>query len=418
MSRRTVMWILNHYASTPDRGAGTRHYDLSRQLATQGYDVTIFASGFSHFSGTEERLRPFQLFRVESIKGIRFVWLRTIPYHGNSWRRVANMVSYALLVSIVQARFSRPDVVIGSSVHPLAAAAGYAIARVRRRPFIFEVRDLWPQTLIDMGVIREHSRVARMMRWLEAFLVRRASAVVTLLPGMETYLAERGLPAGRLEYIPNGVDLGATSPNSKLIPAAIEAQIKRWRKEGRFICAYVGSHGRANRLEVLVDAMHIPRDGRRLALLLIGDGPEKARLAERSKASTTVRFFDSIPKPMAGAVLDQVDAAIFHLTDTPVFRYGISSNKLFDYLAHGRPVLFACRTTYDPVALASAGVSVPPDDPTAMAAGLRDLAARSDEELRAIGERGRRFIAENHAIDRLAAQLGRLVDDVRGHGSA
>src|SRR5712692_6278737 len=175
------IWILNHYASPPDRPAGTRHYEFGRVLAAQGHEITIFASSFSHFSRQEERLALGERARVEWVDGVRFVWVRTTRYTRNDLRRVGNMLSYAVGVVLTQRRFSRPDVVVGSSVHLAAVAAAWLIARARRVPFVFEVRDLWPQTLIDMGALRERGVAARMLRGAERFLYQQARVVITLL---------------------------------------------------------------------------------------------------------------------------------------------------------------------------------------------------------------------------------------------
>lgn len=191
------IWILNHYASAPDRPTGTRHYEFGRALAAQGHEVTIFASGFSHFSRQEERLSRTGLMRVENIDGIRFVWVRTISYKRNDYRRALNMLSYSMVVPLAQRRLSRPDVIVGSSVHLGAAAAACLISYARRVPFVFEVRDLWPQTLIDMGALREHGLVARVLRGAELFLYRRARLVISLLPGAADYIVGRGIPGKR-----------------------------------------------------------------------------------------------------------------------------------------------------------------------------------------------------------------------------
>src|SRR5580700_5450309 len=132
------IWILNHYATPPDQPTGTRHYDIGRVLAGQGHDVTIFASSFSHVTLREERLRRDERMRIDDIDGVRFVWVRTTPYSGNDGRRALNMASYAVGAIRAQRRLPRPDVVIGSCVHPAAVAAACLIGTLRRAPFVFE----------------------------------------------------------------------------------------------------------------------------------------------------------------------------------------------------------------------------------------------------------------------------------------
>jgi len=401
------VWIFNHYADAPDRPAGTRHFDLGRGLVRRGFRVTIFAAGFSHATLRETRVPKRRLFWVATYDGVRFVWLRTLPYRGNTWLRLANMLSYAAMALLVQRRLRRPDAVIGSTIHPFAAAAGYIVARLRGAQFLFEIRDLWPQTLIDMGALREASLTARWMRWLEAILVKRAEVVITLLPETAQYLAQRGLPADHVLYLPNGVRLDVHRPGKA--PARMAELIDRLKADGRFVYGYLGAHGRANHLDVVLDAAAqlSLQAATAIHVLLIGDGPEKPRLIRRASALglKNVTFADPIPKNAVPGTLRRLDGAIIHLADIDVFRFGISPNKLFDYLANEVPVLSACRSPNDPVADAGAGMSLPPDDASALATAMRSMAALPTAERRRMGVMGRRYVERHHDIDLLAGEL-------------
>jgi len=200
------LWIVNHYAVGPDMPKGTRHYSLARQLVARGHRVTIFAASFDHDAGRERFAWGRALARRQTIDGIQFVWLRTIPYQGNTIRRQFNMLSFLLMFLLAQVGEARPDVVLGSTVHPFAAFGAWVAARARGVPFVFEIRDLWPQTLVDLGALRVGSPFERGLRHLEAFLVHRATAVITLLPGIRDYLRGQGLPDDKVVYLPNGAD--------------------------------------------------------------------------------------------------------------------------------------------------------------------------------------------------------------------
>jgi len=323
------------------------------------------------------------------------------------------MLSYSVMALVVQRRLSRPDAVIGSTVHPFAAAAGFIAARLRGARFLFEIRDLWPQTLIDMGVLREGSFAARSMRWLEAMLVRRAEVVITLLPATSEYLAERCLPTEHALYLPNGVRLGTSAPT--LPPAQIAVLLDRLKADGTFVYGYLGAHGRANHLDVVLDAAALLSKQADIAIhvVLIGDGPEKSHLMRRAGALglKNLAFADPIPKDAVPGTLRRLDGAILHLADVDVFRFGISPNKLFDYLANEVPVLFACRSRNDPVADAGAGISLRPDDAPALALAMRTMAALPAAERRRMGSMGRRYVEQHHDIDLIAAQLA---DRLRG----
>jgi glycosyltransferase involved in cell wall biosynthesis len=410
------IWILNHYASPPDRPAGTRHYDFGRLLAGWGHEVTIFASSFSHFSRAEERLTGGERMRVQDVDGVRFVWIRTTPYSRNDYRRVLNMVSYAAGVIRAQHRLARPDVVVGSCVHPLAVIAAWLIGVLRRAPFVFEVRDLWPQTLIDVGALRPDGAAARVLRAAERFLYHRARLVISLLPGAAEYITGSGVPQSKIIYIPNGI---AASPMPAAQPDAATSEladrIKRFGEGRRLVAGYVGSHGLANGVELLVQAAGVLH-GRAIsdiALVLVGDGPGKQqceRLAGRL-GLRNVLFAPPVPKHAVPGVLESVDVTLFPLRDAPVFRYGLSSNKLFDYLASGRPVIAACAVPDNPVQQSGGGICVPPGEPDAVADALVRLAEAGAAGRRAIGDRGRRWVYQHHDVTVLAQRYLQALAD-------
>jgi glycosyltransferase involved in cell wall biosynthesis len=404
------IWILNHYASPPDKAAGTRHYDFGRVLAGQGHEVTIFASSYSHLSRQEDRLSPVERLRVEWFDGVRFVWVRTLPYARNDYRRVANMLGYAARTVLVQRHFSRPDVIVGSSVHLAAVAAAYVIGWARGVPFVFEVRDIWPQTLIDMGALREGSLAARILGWAELFLYRRARMVISLLPKAPDYIAGRGISREKIAYIPNGI---AGVPTAEVTldgdAAELVARISQLRCGGRVIAGYVGSHGRANGLDTLVHAARELRDRGEdgIVFVFVGDGPEKEacqRLARYHDLQNVI-FWRPVPKRSVPAVLEALDVTLFSLLDVSVFKYGLSSNKLFDYLASGRPVVSACAVEETPIGASGGGICVPPEAPGAIADALITLASLGEAGRQAIGDRGKHWVYQNHDVTALAGRF-------------
>ena len=428
--RACRVWIFNHYATPPDRPGGTRHYWLGRAIVARHGEVTIFATGFGHASGRNDRVGGRALVRNEIFDGVRFVWLRSFPYRGNTWRRIVNMASYAVMVTLAQIGRPRPDVVVGSSVHPLAALAGWFVARLRRARFVYEVRDLWPQTMIDIGVMGEHSPTARILYAIEAFLARHAESIVTVLPGMTAYLASRGLPTAHVHYLPNGADLSAagsserdargTAAGMDPLPPVLEDLAER-RARGEVVFAWAGAHGLVNGLDVAIRAIALASiDGSPpMSLLLVGDGPEKPALKRLASelGATNVLFIDPIRKDRIPELLANVDVGVLHATATPVHRYGVSFNKLFDYMAAGLPIAFACDTFADPVAAAGAGLTIRPDDPQALAAAFVTLASAPQAERRRMGEAGRALVEREHDLAKIGSAFADLLGCDREEGS-
>lgn len=408
------LWIFNHYAKSPDLPGGSRHYDLGRELVRRGHRVVIFASSFHHLLRRETRLGSGESWRAEDVDGVEFVWLRTFPYQRNDWRRVLGMVIYMLRARRLGRRLpklaleiERPDVVIGSSVHLLAVLAAYWVAKHHRAKFIMEVRDLWPQTLIDMKRAGPHHPAVWVLGALERFLYRRAGRIVKLLPGAGTYMTAHGAKANRIVYIPNGAAIGS-EPRS--VQPASEA----------FTVMYVGAHGEANALDVLLDTANEPSmRGGSFRFVLVGNGPEKERLMSRAESMglDNVEFRDAVPKECVPDVLAEANVAIVILRDLPIYRYGISLNKLFDYMAAARPILFVGKSLNSPVSDSGGGVVVEELDPAKIATALVGLADMSKEDLEAIGLKGWAHAKTIFATDVLARRfLEEVVLPLRSEG--
>jgi glycosyltransferase involved in cell wall biosynthesis len=424
-ARTNSAWIVNHYAASPDQPTLTRHYDLARELVASGRRVTIFAAGRSHVTG-RERLTGWGIFGTESFDDVRFVWLRTSSYRGNTWRRKLNMLTFVVAFLVVQIRFESPDVIIGSTVHPFAALGAWIAARIRRVRFVLEIRDLWPQTLVDLGEMRIGSSGERLLRSIEAFLVTRASTTITLLPGMRDYLSSRGLRTDHVVYIPNGVRTSSDEQPctaSEREPVCVReafGTIQRMRDEGRFVIGYAGAFGFINRADVIAKAAAIAeeRSPGRVGLFIFGDGPERAKLEAAAAGNSAVAIGAAVPKRYVRKVLEALDATVLHVADTPVFRYGMSPNKLFDYMGSARPVAFACSSAYDPVATVGAGISVRPDDPALLGDAYLRLASTPPDTLARMGAAGREYVVREHNIERLAETLAFVLWGQHGEGGS
>jgi glycosyltransferase involved in cell wall biosynthesis len=391
-----TIWMLNHYAGTA-ASPSTRHYDLGRQLVRRGHSVTIFAAGFHYQKLVEERLAPGERWKIEDHDGVRFVWIRTFPYKKNNWRRVVNMLSYAIrVISIGRKIDERPDAIVGSSVHPFAVLSAYILSKIKKSRFFFEVRDLWPQSLVDAGAWKEESLITWAFRKLETFLYRKAEIIITLLPYADAYITRFGIPKEKIVWIPNGADLsryeslthydGATRPP--------------------FTLMYLGAHGRMNALDVILDAANIIQDKglENVRFIFVGDGPARNDLIRyaQEKGLKNAEFRAAVPKSELFSVMSEADAFVFNLEDLP-FNYGVSSNKLFDYLASGRPVLFAGNTANNPVTESGAGFGVPARSPERLAEAILRLVALMPAERIAMGQNGVAYMKANHDIRMLAA---------------
>lgn len=407
------VWLLNHYAKAPSDPGGTRHFHLADHLKAFGWEACIIAASIDHATG-QQRLGSKEPHRLENLQGVPFLWINTPAYSGNGGGRVLNMLAYTLAVlrRKTTAVLPRPDVVIGSTVHPFAAVAGALLARRFKVPFIFEVRDLWPQTLIDMGRLREGSLITWALRRLERWLYSRAAITVVLLPQAWQYIVPLGIAKELVIWIPNGVDFS-------LFP---RPEPKVASEDGPFTLMYFGAHGQANDLDTLLEAMahlQLMGNGQGILLRLIGDGPLKSALMSRAEGFglRNVQFEPPVPKSQIPALAAQADAFVIPISNLPnLYRFGVSPNKLFDYLAAERPILIASDIANNPVAEARAGIVVPPSQPKALADAIVQIAHTPLVERQQMGRSGRQYVEKNYNFSILAKRLSETLDAVVKEG--
>jgi len=403
------IWILNHYAVTPDMPSGTRHYDFAKELVKRGHKVTIFASSF-HFSLRREiKLTKNEKYLIENIDGINFVWIKTFPYQKNDWRRVINMLSYMCRtyclgkkITKINKNIEQPNIIIGSSVHLLAVLSAYWLTKYYKAKFLMEVRDLWPQTLVDMGNLKENNLIVKTLRILEKNLYKKAEKIITLLPLAKEYITALGIDEKKIIWIPNGVDLTKFKNISK-----------KEITDGKFKVMYFGAHGLANALNNVLDAAKIIQDTEyeKIKFIFIGDGSEKKNLIKYKNELQlkNTEFRDSLSKDEVYASLNEADASIFNLKKTEVFKYGISSNKLFDYMAAAKPIIFSVNAANNPVEEADCGISISPGNPQKMADAIIHLYQTSPEEREKMGQKGKEYVEKYHSIPVLVDKLEKII---------
>lgn len=390
-----LLWV-NHFAVAPSDGGGTRHYDLAHALRSHGWRVTIAASDFHlHSRGYTRRSTPRSHTAIEEHVGdVDFLWLWAAPYSGNDWRRARNWISFSRSLARWSPNGSRPDIIIGSSPHLFAALAALRMARRLRVPFVLEVRDLWPESIVAAGGRRGAAYHA--LGSLAKYLYARADRIIVLARGTGDHLVGLGVDHRRIVYVPNGADPVPNAPRQSPSPDSAP-----------FTLVYAGAHGPANGLDTVLDAAALLRD-HPVKLLLVGDGPSKTALQERAARDQlpNVEFRDPVPKTAMPALLASANAGLMVLRDAPLFAFGVSPNKLFDYLAAGLPVV--CNVPGDVAAMlrdASAGEQAADASPRALADAILRLAQRAPAALRTMGEAGRAWVGREHGRAVLAQRL-------------
>jgi glycosyltransferase involved in cell wall biosynthesis len=334
------IWYLSAYDQP--KGQSPRTYIFSRELAKRGHRVTMFTNSYCHFTHSE-RLEPHEKWRIEEVDGIRVVWLRTMHYTGNGLGRGMNMVSNTVRAFQAARTFPDvPDVVIGPSVPLLCGWAAMKLAERHGAAFVFEVRDVWPFALAADGGISKYGPVYLGFRFIEKLLYRKAFRISAVLPFIFDHVAESGGDPKKVAWIPNGVDFERFD--------GFEAY--DGGKDLPLVAMYVGGFGASQDVIGIVRAAGIRKEKGIDAyrFVLVGKGVKRAE-CEREAASLGLRnveFRDPVPKKDVPRLQMEADVLIASLIGTASFSFGMNSNKIYDYLASGRPMIFSGRTPNDP----------------------------------------------------------------------
>jgi len=347
------------------------------------------------------------------IESVPYEFLPTPAYKGNGVGRILNMMVFTLQIlrhakTLIQ-RHGTPDMIIGSSPHPFTFLASHRLARRFKSVSVFEVRDLWPLSLTELLNVSSKHPLVLLLGFIERYAYSHADKVVSLLPQTLPHMTAHGLThPDRWHYIPNGVDMQGPIPVDADSAALIQAQ--QWRAAGKFIIVYPGALGKPNNLLPLIKAMAILRQRKRsdIALLIVGQGEQASQLkAEISheQLQNSIMMYSQVNKKAVIKLLQYVDAGYLSVHKKPaLYRYGISLNKLFDYMHAKLPIIYAIEAGNNPVAECQCGYSVAPDKPDEIAAALEAMAALSMQERRAMGERGYQYGLQHHHYPELAGR--------------
>ena len=360
-----VLIIHQAFASATEAG-GTRHYEFARHLVSQGHRVTVVAGRINYLTGADLKNES----AASAEPGI--VIVRPYTYraiHKSFVHRAASYVSFMLSSGLAALGVRHVDIVVGTSPPILQGATAWLVARLKRIPLVFEVRDLWPDFAIELKILKNPLIIAAARR-LERFLYRHADKLLVNSPGFVPHV--QAVSGRTPALIPNGVDGLLFSP--------VESGARfreRWQAADRFVALYAGAHGTANNLETVLEAAKLLSDRTSILFVLVGDGKEKPKLEAFAKSYglENVRFERAQPKDAMPAVIAAADVCIATLRDIPLFRTTYP-NKVFDYMAAGKPTLIAIDGVIRQVVEESGGgLFVPPGDAKALADALTELEA-------------------------------------------
>jgi glycosyltransferase involved in cell wall biosynthesis len=404
-----ILYFHQHFSS-PQGSTGTRSYEFAKRLVARGHSVTIVCGSYG--GGVTGLSGPYRNgMRRGAVEGFEVVEFE-LPYsNADRFLKRSWIFLKFVLRSMRTAMSTDADLVFATSTPLTVAIPGIVAKRLRRRKFVFEVRDLWPELPRAMGVIR-NPLVLWLMDLLESLAYRSADACIGLAPGIVEGIQHKA-PAKRTAMIPNGSDLDDDG-QTRALPADLATLLSEQR--GKLKCVFSGAHGIANGLGAVLDAARELKRRRRndVVLLFIGAGMTKPALVRRAReeALDNCVFLDPIPKKVLVELKKQVDVGLMILADVPAFYNGTSPNKFFDYLAAGLPVLINYPGWLAGLVDAEkCGIAVPPGQPTAFADALERLADHP-EDRGLMGRRARALAEARFSRNMLAEQFAEFIEAV------
>jgi glycosyltransferase involved in cell wall biosynthesis len=348
-------------------------------------------------------------FEIEQRNGFDFVWVKTSDYKSsNSKRRILNWFSFAYkLLKLPKLLDEKPDVILYSSAPLVGFLSAKYLSQKLNAKLIFEVRDIWPLSVVQIGGYSESHPFIRLLQWIEDKAYASSDLVISNLKNSVDHMMSRGLDSNKFRWVPNGVSISEVSAD-----APLSDEIVKQLPKDKFIIGYTGAFGNANALDYLLESAKQLKEYNDIAFVLVGKGKEKDALKgfARENNLSNVHFVDAIPKQQVQAMLNNFDVCYIGLTSDPLFKFGVSPNKLFDYLYSGRPVLYAIDSGgYKPVKEANAGVEVKPENVNEITSAILKLNGMPKDELVAMGRNGKELVIQSYSYEKLSNQLNELI---------
>jgi glycosyltransferase involved in cell wall biosynthesis len=400
---KETVWYISKYATPLKYGFASRHFYLAREFNRLGYRTVVISSDSNHLAKVPEFDSRFT---HECIDGIDTWWIRTLRYEGSgSIRRMLSWLDFEMgLLLMPKQGLPRPDVVIASSLSLFTVLSGYWLKRRFGCKLIFEVRDIWPLTIIEEGGFNPRNPAVRVLAWVEKFGYLHADVIVGTMPNLAEHVRSVCATTAECHCVPFGYD-----PELYDKPQPLpEGYADRYIPKGKFIVGYAGSIGITNALEPLLGCARAMEADDRVHFLLLGEGGLLEDYKRQTADLKNVTFAPRVDRTQVQSVLEHCQVLYFSVKDSKVWRYGMSLNKLIDYMLSAKPIVASYSGYPSMVNEADCGVFVPADDVAALVTAIGEMQEKTDEERAVIGKRGKDWLIENRPYAMVAREYTTL----------
>lgn len=390
------IWYVNPYAGGPKVGSYWRAFYLCKAWNKVGHYSIVITPRFHHLME-----RPDRTHGREVVDGVEYNFLPALRYKGNGLGRFFSMILFPfsfLIWGVCKGVKQRPDLIIYSSAHPFGYMSAYVLSKIFRSEIYFEVRDIWPLSLVEIAGFKKTHPVVPLLRFIERFAYRTSDAVISLLPGAKSHMIEGGMLENKFRYIPNGFSNDDAHLSSPSLTLQVHEDLKGLKDQGKFIFIYAGAIGEPNAMHLFVDALCLLEENARasLSFVVIGKGEQFSEVKSRCESeSLPVSFYPAIAKTDVLYALSLADAGFFVMHDLPIYRFGISLNKLYDYMSTSLPIVAAYRSYNDPISESGCGFTVQPGQAQSLANAFLRMSNLSSSDCRAMGRLGYQFALQH-----------------------
>lgn len=401
-----TFFIINQYASTPERGIGGRHYYLARELVNLGHKVYLIAASNTHLLRNPHNLRND--YKLENISGLKFVWIKTSKYkYAKDKKRIWNWFLFALkLLKLSKIVPDKPHTILYSSPSLISFLSAFYLAKKFNSKLVWDIRDIWPLTLIKLGKFSKFHPFIIFFQWIENFASKKSDFITSNIPLAINHLLKKGVKKKNFLWIPNGFSEDDFK-KKKILNLSTANKIP----SEKFIIGYSGTIGMANALNILLDAAFLTKNYNDIHYVLVGDGSSTKEIREFILVNKlqNVSLLKSIPKKEIPSLLEHFDVCYAGLSKSSIYKYGIALNKLPEYFMSGKPIVLSLDSVYKPVELAKAGLTVPAENPQAIVNAIFKFKKMTLKKRIQVGKNGKNYAKKNHDYFKIAKNLEKVL---------
>ena len=404
---KKIIWVINQTAGTSESGWGERHYFLAKKWKEKGYRVFIFSGTYNHLFSHQPKTNNRKMTIEEIEEGITFCWVKNPVYKDGGFTKFWSNIVFTIRLFFLNLKsIPKPEIILVSSMPIFPIVIGnYFKKKYSCHKLIIEIRDLWPLTPIHLKGYSRSNPLVLILSWFEKYAYRKSDEVVSLLPNAYKHINKITAKPEKFHYIPNGIDPDLVG--NETIPDDLLALIPK----DKFIIGYTGTLGFANAMEYFVEASKLLKENQEIHFLIVGDGVLKSNLQSLLDVDQkNITFFPKIPKSQVQSILSHVDICYLSRYKSPLYQYGVSYNKYFDYMLARKPILESSEYINDQVESSGCGIIVSPENAEHIVEGIYELKNMSKDERDELGEKGYDYVKKYHNFGHLSTLYLKLFD--------